>query len=212
MFRAWLLPAALSLGIGSLAADAASVVIQDFETPLSGWTTQTYSSVSLTSDFTDIYAGSGALSWTYSKTTTDNWNNEVRYTFSSAQDWSGFDTFSFYLKGDTTAESGKTIRIQLISNGTSITGSSPFAQIDATTGYAPASFSLSSISSDTLKTMTGIVFYVSGSQFTQGSAYTFLIDNIAVGTTAVPEPSAYALLAALACCLFAALKRTRSKS
>jgi hypothetical protein len=204
--------------LGSLAfGDTATItrIIEDFETEsLTGWTTQPDSNVALTNASDNIFSGTSALQWTYTRAGTNYWNNEVQRKYTVAQDWSAYDTFSFYIKA---GESYNGQRIYFTAYSKDSAGKETqmwsngfyFAINPSADGFVKVSINLPA---DKLRTeVTWFKFYVNGNETASPGAYTselpylFYIDDITLsGPAPIPEPASIALALGILALPFAA--------
>lgn len=181
------LPLAALILAGAATGFAASrpVLIDDFENAdrISRWESQPDSTLSLIlSDPSNVHSGKQALRWTYSKTISSGaWGNEVHYTLPTPQDWSAYDALSIQIKAGA-AYAGQSIRVKLLNDGQSVSGKETFAQITArTSGFAQTRVPLASATAR--DRVTGLIFYVNGSEFGPAPASCdFYIDDLALET------------------------------
>jgi hypothetical protein len=190
-------------------------VLDDFEPDsLTGWTLldggSSHSTVSLVSDKT--HSGNHALQWTFTRKTNDTWKNQINKTFITPQDWTAFDTISFYIKADS-PYNNQYIYMK-VKVGDSWVPSNGIARFTASTSeYTLVSVSLGDYA---VENITGICFYVNAEAYSKDdTVYNFYIDDIVISgpATAVPELQTWGLaggLCALALALATISRKRRS--
>lgn len=152
--------------------------VADFENnDLSLWTRQSRSTLAIESNILDTAGGDHALRWTFNADGSTAWDNEIRFTPVSPQDWSAGKVLKFRIASESNQLAGKHIFLNVSNNGVSYGSSGIGSYVFPNDSlYHDVAIPLANVPRDLI---TQLRFYVYGTEFTAGS-YGFLIDNIRV--------------------------------